>query len=460
MGKDYRYNRLVNKTRKVLVIGGGPAGVEAALAASRAGCSVVIVSEGPPGGRAVWNTLLPSKICLEAQPPVDFPSLHQRYEAVAGAWQRQIMEQLERAGVELRLGTASFLSSHEVAVTPPEGGYTDPLTADVIILATGAVPFLPPGLQPDGERIFTPNLIWQMPKLPRSIAVIGAGGPATEYVDVFSRLGIEVTWLTGPVAPLSAFPPEVGHIITGLFEQRGVKIVPRLMAREVRHASQGIEVLTNDGNHYPAETALVAIGLRPDLERLHLSATGLRIGSSGAVAVDAYGRTAIEHIYLVGDAAAPLSANISMAQGRTAGLHAAGVETAPVNVDLAVIAIYTSPQIAMVGRLSDRFVSLQKVRVPYQTCLRSYLSMDGADFAETQLTHENAFVELVFQPDGKITGALAVCPKAAEILTPLAVAIRSGLTIDELASVNPAHPTFSELAVLAARAGKVVSAQV
>jgi pyruvate/2-oxoglutarate dehydrogenase complex dihydrolipoamide dehydrogenase (E3) component len=443
------YNTNVISSKRILIIGGGPAGIQAALAAAGAGCNVTLISDSPPGGRAAWNTLLPSKIWLEAKAPVDLARLRTRYEQVAGTWQRQLLNDLERAGVELRLGTASFMSPHEVQVTPPEGGYPDQFSADVVILATGAVPFLPPGLQPDGECIFSPHLVWQIKTLPESMIVIGAGGPATEYVDAFSRLGVKVTWITGPVAALSAFPSDAGRFITALMERRGVHITAGMLARQIERTANGIQVQTANGGIHEAETAFVAIGLRPDFERLNLPAAGLKIGSSGGLMTDAYGRTAQPHIYLVGDAASPLSANISIAQGQSAGWHAAGLPVEPIRTDLAVMAIYTQPQVAMVGRIADRTGVLQKVRVPFNACLRAHLlDPSGADLS-TYL--ENGFVEITYDPARRIAGALAVCPEAAEILTPLAVAIRGEMTLETLASVYAAHPTFTELAILAAR---------
>jgi len=438
----------MNPRKRILVIGSGPAGVHAALAAAAAGHGVSLISETPPGGRAAWQTLLPSKIWLGAGSlpgPVDLNELRARYDHVAGAWQRQLLDELERAGVELRLGTASFLSPHEVQIRPPEGGYPDQLPADAVIIASGAAPFVLPGLEPDGQRIFSPHTIWQLSELPDSLIVIGGSGPATEYVDAFSRLGVRITWLTGPVGVLSAFPPDAGLIIRRVMEARGVHVISGMLPRQVEPSPGGVRVTTADGAVREARMAFVAIGLRPDLDRLNLPAAGLRPGSSGGLATDGFGRTAVSHIYLVGDAASPLSANISIAQGRLAGWHAAGLPVEPLNLEHTVMAIYTNPRVAMVGRMSDRAEPLQRVRLPFNACLRAHLLPPGHQ------ADDDNFLEIAYTAQRRITGALAVCPEAAEILTPLAVAVRAGLTLDALASVYPAHPTFSELSILAAR---------
>jgi dihydrolipoamide dehydrogenase len=227
-------------------------------------------------------------------------------------------------------------------------------------------------------------------------------------------------------------------------ERRGVRIITGLMARQMGKTASGVRCVTADNTVHEAEVGFIAIGLRPDFTRLNLPAAGLRAGSSGGLATDPYGRTAVEHIYVVGDAASPLSANISMAQGRIAGWHAVGKTVEPLRLDYAVMAIYTNPQVAVVGHMSDRSETLQKIRVPFSSCLRAQLIPETADSVLE-------FLEISYDHQRRVTGALAVCPEAAEVLAPLAVAVRAGLTLDVLASVVPAHPTFSELAVLAAR---------
>jgi dihydrolipoamide dehydrogenase len=217
------------------------------------------------------------------------------------------------------------------------------------------------------------------------------------------------------------------------------------MAVNIERQEDGINVFTTNGKSHFAQVGFIAIGLRPDFERLNLPAAGLRPGTSGGLAVDAFGRTAVPHIYLVGDASSPLSANISMAQGRVIGWHAAGRIVEPLRDEQAVMAIYTSPQVAVVGRLNDRLETLQKIRVPFRASLRSQLTDEPDEIKDLE------FLEIAYDSHRRVTGALAICPEAAEMLTPVAIAIRAGLTLDILASTLPAHPTFGEFAIQAAR---------
>lgn len=459
--------------KHIVIIGGGPAGIEAALAAASHNPSVTLLNEGPLGGRAVWQTLLPAKFWLNAADA--FPGgeglriaeIRRQFQAAAENWQRQHAAALDRAGVEVITGWGVFESPHRLAVLDPTripdpGGIfagsgspvleqalqqaaTAHLDFDAAIIATGAVPFIPPTLQPDGRRILAPNLIWRLESLPRSLVMVGAGGPATEYVDLFSRLGVRVTWLTGPVGVLSAFPPAAGLWMMEEMSRRGVKVVPGIMARDIRSGTEGVSVRTADGREYPGELAFVAIGHRPDLARLNPQAAGLRLGSSGGLEVDGFGRTPVSHIYLVGDAALPMAVNAGMARGRVAGLHAAGQSVTPFSLESTVLAVYTRPEVAVVGRMSDPFEPFYTTQIPYDAALRAHL---GTEWESSSA----GFLELVYDSGQRVVGGMAIGPQAADVLAPLAIAIRMKALLSDLAEVRPAHPTYSELVFLAARA--------
>lgn len=443
-------------SRHVLVVGGGPAGIEAARAARSAGAEVTLVSEGPVGGRAGWHSLLPSKVWLTAADSAgllsDFPTpdgrsvgrpaaveIVARIQAVKESWNRRLADDLQARGVKIVTGVASFEGNSQVVVKNGDGQVTARRQGEAVIVATGSVPFFPPNLRPDGERILAPRFAGKLNPLPESVVVIGAGATGSEFTYLFNRLGVQVTWIVDPYGVLPAFAPQAGQFLADILARRGVHIVRDQFAERIEKTDDGVVVVTSAGERYAAAVAFVAIGRRPDLDRLNLSAAGLVLAEKQLPQVDEFGRTEVPGLYIVGDASGPpMVANKAMAQAWVAGLHAAGGTPPPFHAPSVVAAIYTDPQVAQVGTIAGNGV--QTVRIPFADSLKTHLlpEMDG-------------FVELAYDPQRRVAGGVAVGPHAADVLTPVALAVRHGLTVEELAALFPAHPSVSELVFTAAR---------
>jgi len=443
-------------TKHIIVVGGGPAGIEAAKAAAKAGSQVSLISEGPVGGRAGWHSLLPSKVWLTAadtmgllaESPVfaeaggqsDSTAIVAQIQAVKESWNSRQVEELKSLGVEIVNGIASFESTDQVVVKNGEGQEVARLQGEAVIVATGSVPFFPPNLRPDGKRILAPRFAGKLDPLPKSVVVIGAGATGCEFTYLFNRLGVEVTWIVDPYGVLPAFAPSAGQFLGEILEKRGVKTIKEQFAERIDQTDDGVEVFASDGKRHPAEMAFVAIGRKPDLSRLNLEAAGLSVKTGQAPEVDGFGQSSVPGLYFVGDAAGPpMVANRAMAQARIAGLHAAGAKPASYRPDTVIAAIYTEPQVAQVGRVEGEDV--QTIQMPFAAGLKTHL-----------LPEDDGFVELAYDGDRRVVGGLAVGPHAADVLAPIALAIQMNATLDDLASLYGAHPTVSELAFMAARA--------
>lgn len=444
--------------KHVLVIGAGPAGLEAARAAAMAGARVTLVSEGPLGGRAGWDSLIPSKVWLTAAdsmgqveqaaalgvalpgpPQPDPAAILARIRTVAHHWSDQQVKELNNLGIELVSGIASFEAPNQVVVKPSNGEADIPLKADAVIIATGSVPFFPPNLKPDGKRILAPRFASHLEALPEDIIVIGAGATGSEFTYLFNRLGVKVTWLVDPSGVLPAFAPAAGQFLAETLARRGVHLAANQVADRLEADETGVTVTTTSGAQYCAAMIFVAIGRFPDLSRLNLAAVSLPVPAGQTMPTDNFGRSPIPAIYAVGDAAgAPMLANRAMAQAWGAGRHAAGVETLPFRSETVIHAIYTEPQVAQVGRVTGE--DLQTVRLSFTAGLKAHLLPEG----------EGLF-ELAYDHDRRVAGAVAVGPHAADALAPVALAIQMGASLDDLAAVQGAHPTVSELAFMAAR---------
>lgn len=450
-------------TRQIVVLGGGPAGIEAALAAADLGAQVTIISEGQVGGRATWDSLVPSKVWLGladlisdladiggrglggfAIPSIEPSTVLARIRSVGESWGGQMARRLADCGVALIEGVATFATPTTVEVRGEDGNVRAQLAADAAIIATGSVPRFPAALRPDGIRVLAPRHASRLEQIPPEIVVIGGGATGSEFTYLFSRLGAQVTWIVGSKGVLPQLIPDAGIYLARALEARGVRLVLGSPAEQIEHASDGVTVVTAEGGRYHAAAAFIAIGRTPDLSRLNLAAARLTPGSAGTLTTDGYGRTDARHIYAVGDAAGgSMLANRAMAQAWVAGRHAAGARIRPFRPDTVIHAVYTEPQIAQVGVVSGASDTLQTVRLPYHSVLKAHL-----------LGYSDGFVELAYDPwGGQMRGGIAVGPHAADILAPIALAVQTGASLEDLAATFGANPTISELIFGAARAG-------
>lgn len=445
-------------SKHIVIIGGGPAGVQAATAAATAGASVTVVSDSPVGGRSGWHSLLPSKVWLTAADTFGLlqdadtlglslagekrpnpEGILARITAVKDSWNGQLAAQLKSLGVEVVSGVGAFASPTEIVVNQTNGETVTHLHPDAVIIAGGSVPFFPEKLRPDGRRVLAPRFASHLAALPASMAVIGAGATGTEFTYLFNRLGVAVTWIVDQFGILPAFDRAVGEFIGPLMAGRGVTLVRDQLADRIERSEKGVMVVLSNGQKIEAEMAFVAIGRFADLNRLNLSAAGLSVEKGKAPGVDGFGQTSVAGIYAVGDAAGvPMLANRAMAQAWVAGKHAAGTDVAPFRAETVVHAIYSEPQVAQVGVLHSE--GIRRVTLPFFETLKSHLAPEG-----------EGFITLAFDGNRHVTGGLAVGLHAADVLAPIALAIQVGASLNDLAAVFPAHPTLSELAFMAAR---------
>ena len=452
-------------SRSILVVGAGPAGIAAAVAAAEAGAKVTLVSDEPAGGRANWHSLGPSKVWIaaveayeqtigaialgmtgEAAPP-QLDAVLVRIRELAGRWSARQAEALSLSGVLWVNGFASLNGPGKVKVQDRSGEVDTELEPDAVVLATGSVPRFPEGLRPDGERIVAPRFAGRLEEVPRDVVVIGGGATGAEFVYLFDSLGSEVTWVLDERGVLPGFPPEAAAMLVEAMDRRGVRRVQDAAVR-VERGGRGVVVIGQDGRRFAAHTAFLAVGRIPAVAGLGLESVGLAPRADGTLWVDAFCRTEAPGVYAVGDLAGPpMLANYGEAQGRVAGLHAAGAAVTGFRPECVVEAVYTSPQLAKVGD-SEGVAGIGhpgriiRIRVPFQAGYHSLLHPG------------KGWLELVLErPEGRILGGWAVGPSAADTLAPVALAIRLRATAEQMADVAPAVPTTSELPFIAAREG-------
>jgi len=471
----------MQSTREVMVIGGGPAGVASAVEAARAGAGVTLVAAEPIGGRATHASLVPSKVLLHAaadrraaarragtSDPTKNPEgrldaaglqgIVEEIDRVVSVESARLRMRLEDAGVRVIHGTATFVAPDAVELAR-EGRPAVRERFDAAVVATGSVPAFPDGFfgdagGPNGTSILAPRHVRQLRDLPRSLLVIGGGASGAEAVHAFASLGVEVTWLLDELGILPDFDRELADALGDVLMERGTKIVHGKRVLRVTAQAEGVLAALDGGRTYTAECAYVAIGRRPDLGTLGLDALGVRRDRDGAIAVDASMRSSVPSILAAGDAAgAPYLASKAGTQGWIAGRVAAGLPAPSTSLPPApawVEAVYTEPEVASVGLSAQQAVRSGRpfeVRtLTFDESLRGVLEGVGAE------RHARGVLRVIVDAEtGAVLGGTAVGPRASEVLAPLAVAVRTGATLDMLATSGLASPTLGELAALAGR---------
>jgi NAD(P) transhydrogenase len=356
----------------VLVVGAGPAGQKAALQAAEAGRSVLVVEQQREiGGDCLHRGTIPSKALRETAlqisrarrtvASVELPAatplstlLGRVGDIIARCVQGQ-EEQLQRAGVSVLRGRATFVDPHTVSVQPVRGA-TVSLRAPVIVLATGSVPRSPPEVPVDHADVLDSDSILSLSYLPRRLVVLGAGVIACEYASTFAELGVEVVVADRGERPLPFMDGDLTAELSRAWAAAGCTFLPGRAAVGVERGAFGCRVRFADGGEVGGDKVLVALGRVANVGHLGLGAAGLALNARGQIPVDATYRTAVGHIYAVGDVIGfPALAAAAMEQGRRAVRHALGLDV-PAEPPAIPIGIYTIPELGQVGLTEDEVV--------------------------------------------------------------------------------------------------------
>ena len=432
---------MTQQTRCLTIIGGGPAGIQAALSAASHLEHIRLVSAGAPGD---WSKFLPSRVWLAALEDVsraerspfsqvgtiDLKGLANEVNRVSQAWYKQVSEQLSQANVEVIEGIAAFRSSREIEV---ENSSTKiAFETGATLIASGAEAAFPSGFEPDSERVFSPATISQLKTIPESILVIGDACIGFEFVDIFSRLDVKVQWIVLDGGPRSGFSSEIDKHLLSALRDRGVEFFPGPPVSLER--GDLVVASRPNGSRFEAEAAFVNIGHRPSLARLNLAAAGVSAGDNGMLQVDEYFRTNVPHVYAVGDALRFWAGNVAMGEAQCAALHASHIPVAPFDHDTTIISFGFNPQAAKVGNWDQGDPSVRSSMVPYSACLMAHIERQT-----------EGFVRIAWNEDGRILGGHAVGANAADVLAPVAMTMKLSGTVTDLASMSFGHPYYAEL---------------
>jgi len=443
---------------RFVIIGGGPAGVNAATYSARLGAEVTLIEREIIGGAAHLRDCVPSKAMIATggaigqarrapgmglsplQPTVDLGALRGRIEAISGRLQRNVTDLLESQGVRMIMGAGRLLGPHQVFVSTESGA--EEIDADAVLICTGSRPRLPAWAEPDGERILTTRQAYPPPELPSHLVVIGSGVTGVEFAHMFNALGSAVTLIVSRQQVLPSKDPEVAAALEDDFIRRGMRLYKGARAEAVKRDGDEVVVSCDDGRSARASHALIAVGSIPNSEGLGLETAGVEVDGGGYIPINHHCQSNVAHIYVAGDVSGklPLSSVAAM-QGRKIAEHVMGLHTREhrhLDYDKAASAIFTEPEIADVGLAeTEAFASGRKIRVTKVPFSASAKALIEGDF--------RGFVKIVSDPaTGVVLGGSIVGRHAAELISVIALAVTANLKVTDIVESLLVHPALAE----------------
>ncbi|MFC1404326.1 NAD(P)H-quinone dehydrogenase [Streptacidiphilus cavernicola] len=475
---------------RIVIIGGGPGGYEAALVAADLGAEVTVVDRDGLGGAAVLTDCVPSKtliataevmtsfdssyeelgIKVAADAPtsgarvvgVDLGKVNRRVKRLAVAQSHDITQSVTRAGVTLLRGFGRLapggqavdgsrgvvvdLAEGGVGAEGGEGGGTRELRADVVLIATGTRPRELPDAVPDGERILNWTQVYDLDELPEELIVVGSGVTGAEFAGAYQALGSRVTLVSSRDRVLPGEDPDAATVLEDVFRRRGMNVMSRSRAESVQRVGDKVEVTLSDGRVITGSHCLMAVGSIPNTGGMGLEEAGVRLTEGGQVKVDRVSRTSAPGVYAAGDVTGVfMLASVAAMQGRIAMYHALGDAVQPLNLKTVASNVFTDPEIATVG-YSAADVECGKMDA---VCVK--LPLRGNPRAKMQGIRDG-FVKLFCRPGtGIVVGGVVVAPRASELIHPISLAVDNNLTVEQVASAFTVYPSVSGSIAEAAR---------
>jgi dihydrolipoamide dehydrogenase len=446
--------------RRLVVIGGGPAGHETATYAARYGAQVTLIERDLVGGSAHLRDCVPSKTMIASggalnfarrvagmglhvvDPQIDREGLRERIEAIERKLEASVRSLLESQGVRIIDGVGRLKDPHTVVAESVAEGVLE-VPADVVVLATGSRPRIPEWAEIDGDRVLTTRDAYPPPEIPEHLVVVGSGVTGVEFVHMFTSLGSRVTLIVSRQQVLPGHDPEAAAVLEQNFLDRGVALLKGARATRIVREGGTIRVECDDGRVAVGSHALLAIGSIPNSDQLGLPDVGVDVDDAGYVTVDHNLKSSVPHIYAAGDLSGklPLSSVAAM-QGRKIAEHAMGLHAdrphRHLDYEKAASAIFTEPEIADVGLAeAEAFATGRKIRVtkvPFSSNAKALINDDP-----------RGFVKIVSDPaTGVVLGGSIVGRHAAELISVIALAVTAGLKVTDVDEALFVYPTLSE----------------
>ncbi|MBC9733621.1 NAD(P)H-quinone dehydrogenase [Nocardioides marmotae] len=458
-------------TDRVVIVGGGPGGYEAAHVAAQLGAEVTIVDTDGVGGSAVLTDCVPSKTLIATAEVmdelsgaaelgviftdteggaadhirVDLARVNERVKQLAADQSADIARRLAKDGVQVVEARGRLDGPGRVVATAADGS-EQTLEADAVLVATGAAPRTLPTAQPDGERILTWEQVYDLTEVPTELIVVGSGVTGAEFASAYLNLGIPVTLVSSRDRVLPGEDADAAAVLEEVLRRRGMTVLSKSRMESVVRSGDVVTVTLTDGRTVEGSHCILALGSVPNTADMGLEEAGVILKDGGFVNVDRVSRTSARGVYAAGDCTGVLMlASVAAMQGRIAMWHFLGDTVHPLDLKKVSSNVFTSPEIATVGW------SQQAVDAGEMQAEVVMLPLSGNPRAKMQGVRDG-FVKLLCRPGtGIVVGGVVVGPRASELIHPVSVAVAESLTADQLAQAFTVYPSMSGSVAEAAR---------
>lgn len=457
----------MNNKFDFIILGGGAAGFAAAIKADELGAKTALINAGLPlGGTCVNVGCVPTKILLEISNDYYY-SQYPRFNSLAPVKAKldfkKVIQEKNKLIIYLRKkkyknviaslnnvsyypGRGEFVSSHQIKVDK------EVLEGNKFLIATGSSTKILPIEGLDKINYLTNITALKLKKLPKSMVILGGGPLGLEFAQMFSHFGTKVTVVELMDRLLPLQEEEISYHLQKYLEAEGI-IVRTATKTKVIRQRKGIKIVEaeTDGKTYElkAEELLLATGVVGNSKDMGLEKIRIKIGKGGFIEVDQHLRTSLPHIYAAGDVAGPpWLETVAAKRGNIATRNALQNTNLTIDYDSIPYAVFTSPQVGSVGLTEKQY------RERFKTCNCRVVTLDQVPKALAIKDTRGLIKMVIHHESGKIMGVHILSAEAADLIHEATVAVKFGLTIDDLIDTVHVFPTLSESLKLAAQAFK------
>ncbi len=449
---------MVNKKYKIVIIGSGPGGYVAALRAGQLGAETLLIEKEVLGGTCLNWGCIPTKAFVRSADlfadiqnaasfglkveaaEVDFPAVVKRKDQIVKRLVGGIDYLLNKNGIEMMAGKASFINSKKIKIENDEETFE--VEAENIIIASGSQASKLPIPGADLEGILTSRAVLSLKELPKSMVIVGGGVIGMEFAFIFRNFGVEVTVLEYLEQLVSGVDSEIAAELKRSAKRRQITVKTSSEVKEIKKKAEGYEVIylnKDKKQSVAAEKVLMAVGRRPYTAGLNLENAGIEITERRqAVKVNSKMETNVDGIYAVGDVTDKiLLAHVASHQGVVAVENIMGQER-EMNYQAVPGAIFSSPEIGTVG-LSEE--EAQAEGIDYKVGSFPF----AANGKVMAMGEREGKVKIIAEKEsGKIIGAALIGIESSDLIAQLTLAVNLKLTANQLAETIFAHPTTAE----------------